>query len=84
MVRFDVVVWNGGEGCGLHSLWLVLLESAKDQFLGVDLLGQHVPPCVRYETGCLLIRNVVGYVPCLDEWEVAWSFVQAHMVQEGP
>jgi hypothetical protein len=32
---------------------------------------------------CLLIRNVVGCVPCLDEWEVAWSFTQAHMVQEG-
>jgi hypothetical protein len=28
------VVWWGR--CGLHSLWLVLLESAKDQLLGVD------------------------------------------------
>jgi hypothetical protein len=32
---------------------------------------------------CLLIRDAVGSVPCSDEWEVAWSFVQAHMVQEG-
>jgi hypothetical protein len=23
-------VWNGGEGCDLHSLWFVMLESAKD------------------------------------------------------
>jgi hypothetical protein len=23
-------VWNGGGGCDLHSLWLVMLESAKD------------------------------------------------------
>jgi hypothetical protein len=37
----------GGEGLVLHSVWQVL-ESAKDLFLGVDALGQHVPPCVRY------------------------------------
>jgi hypothetical protein len=30
MVRFDAVVWNGGEGCDLHGLWLVMLEAAKD------------------------------------------------------
>jgi hypothetical protein len=24
------------EGCDLHGLWLVLLELAKDQFIGVD------------------------------------------------
>jgi hypothetical protein len=29
-------VWNGGEGCDLHGLWLVLLESGMGQFLGVD------------------------------------------------
>jgi hypothetical protein len=32
--------------------WLVLLESAKDWFLGVDPLGQHVPPRVRYGMTC--------------------------------
>jgi hypothetical protein len=31
---------------------------------------QQVPPCVRYGTTCLLIRDVVGSVPCLDEWEI--------------
>jgi hypothetical protein len=44
----------------------------------------HVPPRDRYGMTCLLIRDVVGSVPCSDEWEVAWSFAQAHMVQEGP
>jgi hypothetical protein len=83
-VRFDAVVWNGGEGCDLHDLWLVMLKSAKHRILGVDTPGQHVPPRVWYGTTCLLIKDVVGTVPCSDEWEVAWSFAQAHMVQEGP
>jgi hypothetical protein len=29
-----------------------------------------VPPCVRYETACLLIRDVVRSVSCSDEWEI--------------
>jgi hypothetical protein len=28
-----------------------------------------VLPHVRYGTACLLIRDVVGSVPCSDEWE---------------
>jgi hypothetical protein len=59
--------------------WNVVLESGKDQFLGVDTLGQHVPPCVRYGAACLLIRST-----CSDEWGLTWDFAQAHMVQEGP
>jgi hypothetical protein len=43
-----------------------------------------VSPRVRYGTTCLLIRYVVGSVSSSDEWEVAWSFAQAYMVQEGP
>jgi hypothetical protein len=58
---------NGGEGCDLHGLWLVMLECAKDRVLGVDTLGQQVPPRVRYGTNCLLIRDAVGSVPCSDE-----------------
>jgi hypothetical protein len=65
-------------------LLLVMLKSTKDRILGVDTSGQHVPPCVRYGMAFLLIRDVVGSVPYFYEWEVAWSFVQAHMVQEGP
>jgi hypothetical protein len=36
----------------LESMWLVMLESVKDRILGVDTLGQHVPPRVRYGTAC--------------------------------
>jgi hypothetical protein len=48
-------------------MWLVMLESAKDLVIGVDTPGQQVLPCVRYRTACLLIRDVVGSVPCSDE-----------------
>jgi hypothetical protein len=33
-------------------MWIVMLESSKDQILEVDTPGQHVPPRVRYETAC--------------------------------
>jgi hypothetical protein len=46
-----------------------MLESAKNRVIGVDALGQQVPPCVRYGTACLKIRDAVGSVPCSDEWE---------------
>jgi hypothetical protein len=49
-------------------MWLVMLESAKDRILGVDPLGQHVPPRVRYGTACLLIRHTIGRVSCSVEW----------------
>jgi hypothetical protein len=42
-----------------------------------------MPLHVRYRMTCSLIRDAVGSVPCSDEWEVAWSFAQVHMVQEG-
>jgi hypothetical protein len=50
-------------------MWFVMLKSAKDRVIGVDTLGQQVPPRVRYGTACLLIRDAVGSVPCSDEWE---------------
>jgi hypothetical protein len=50
-------------------MWFVMLESCKDRVIGVDTLGQQVAPRVRYGTSCLLIRDVVGSVPCSDEWE---------------
>jgi hypothetical protein len=59
------------ERVGIYqAMWFVMLESAKDRVLFVDTLGQQVPPHVWYETTCLLIRDVVGSVPCLDEWEI--------------
>jgi hypothetical protein len=51
-------------------MWLVMLESAKDRVIRVDTLGQQVPPRVRYGMACLLIRDVVGDMPCSDEWEI--------------
>jgi hypothetical protein len=48
-------------------MWFFMLESTKDRVIGVDTLGQQVPPRVRYGTACLLIRDVVGSVPCSDE-----------------
>jgi hypothetical protein len=75
-------------------IWLVVLESAKDRILGVDIIGQLEPPYVRYGMACLLIRYVVGCVSCSVEWgwhHTLWSvfvtfFVNClnHMVQEGP
>jgi hypothetical protein len=53
----------------------VVLESAKDQILGVDTLGQHVPPHVRYETTYLLISNAIYYVCCSVEWGLTSLFV---------
>jgi hypothetical protein len=50
-------------------MWIVMLESAKDRVLGVDTLGQQVPPCVWYGTACLLIRDVVGCESCSAVWE---------------
>jgi hypothetical protein len=51
-------------------MWFVMLESAKDQVIGVDTPGQQVPPRARYGMTCLLIRDAVGSVPCSDVWEV--------------
>jgi hypothetical protein len=66
-----------------QMLWLVMLESTKDRILGVDTPGQHVSPRVQYGMSCLLIRDVVGSVPCSDEWEVAWSFSQPTWCKRG-
>jgi hypothetical protein len=70
-------------------MWFVMLKSAKDQIVGVDTTGQHVPPRVRYGTAYLLIRYAIYCVSCSVEWGwhySLWSvFVNClnHMVQEG-
>jgi hypothetical protein len=51
-------------------IWFVMLESAKDRVIGVDTLGQQVPPRVWYGMTCPLIRDAVGSVLCSDEWEI--------------
>jgi hypothetical protein len=48
-------------------MWIVMLEYAKDRVLGVDTPGQQVSSRVQYGTTCLLIRDDMGSVPCLDE-----------------
>jgi hypothetical protein len=62
----------------------VVLKSAKNQFLGVDTSGQHVPLCVQYETTCLLIRNAIGYVSYSVEWGCASFFVSYFMKMPEP
>jgi hypothetical protein len=102
VMRIDAVVWARLEWWRqLDSIkdwirqvmWSVMLKSIKDWILGVDTLGQHVPPHVRYGMSCLLIRYVIGCVSCSVEWgwpHTLWSyfvtcFVKClnHMVQEG-
>jgi hypothetical protein len=51
-------------------MWFVMLKSAKDRVIGVHISGQQVSPRVRYGMACLLIRDVVGSVPCSDEWKI--------------
>jgi hypothetical protein len=98
LVRIDAVVWARLEWWGRfwfrQVMWLVMLESAENWILGVDPLGQHVPPRVQYGTTCLLIRYATGSVSCSVEWgwlPSVWPvFVTFflnylnHMVQKGP
>jgi hypothetical protein len=59
------------EMVGIHQvMWFVMLEFAKDRVVRVDTPGQQVLPRVWYGMACLLIRDVVGSVPCSDEWEI--------------
>jgi hypothetical protein len=58
MPRFE----QGQDTLGKVATFMVggrfLLESANDLFVGVDPLGQDVPPRVRYGMACLLIRDL--------------------------
>jgi hypothetical protein len=58
MPRFE----QGQDTVGKVATFMVcgwfFLDSARDRFLGVDPLGQHVPPRVWYGTTCLLIREL--------------------------
>jgi hypothetical protein len=72
-VRFDAVVsarFGMVETVGVRQVMpFVMLKSATHRVIGVDTPGQQETPRVRYGTACLLIRDVVGSVPCSDEWE---------------
>jgi hypothetical protein len=72
--------WNGGDGWIPSGDVDSMLKSSKDWVLGVDTLGQHMPPRVRYGMTCLLIRDVVRSVPCSVEWEIG---VVTHLGSHG-
>jgi hypothetical protein len=44
--------WNSEDGWNPSGDVDCHLESAKDRIVGVDTLGQHVPPRVWYGTTC--------------------------------
>jgi hypothetical protein len=73
VVRFDVVVsarFGMVETVGVRQVMsFVMLKSATHRVIGVDTPGQQETPRVRYGIACLLITDIVGSVPCLDEWE---------------
>jgi hypothetical protein len=83
------------EMVGIHQLmWFIMLESAKDRVIGVDTLGQQVPPHAQYGTACLLIRCAIGCVSCSVEWGWLLSLGSVfvtfcvnclnHTMQKGP
>jgi hypothetical protein len=49
-------------------MWFGMLQSTNDRILGVDTLGQHVLPRVRYKMASLLIMYAIGCVSCPVEW----------------
>jgi hypothetical protein len=53
-------------------MWLVLFESVKDRFLGVDPPKQLVSPRVQYGITYLLIRDAIGSV----SYSAAWGRAQ--------
>jgi hypothetical protein len=64
-------------------MWLVLLESAKDRFLGVDTPKQPMDPHVRYGMTCLLIRNTMGSVSCWVVWKGYQDYMRAARCKRG-
>jgi hypothetical protein len=64
-------------------MWLVLLRSVKNRFLGVNHLGQHMPPRVRYRTIYLLIRIALESVSCSVVWRRVHGVLKNRVVQEG-
>jgi hypothetical protein len=64
-------------------MWLVMLKSAKDRFLGVEPPEQSVLPRVRYCTTCLLIRDVMGRVSCSVVRKGYRDYPRARMCKRG-
>jgi ABC-type dipeptide/oligopeptide/nickel transport system permease subunit len=72
MVTFDAVVRariGMVDTVGIRQLMgFVMLKSTKDRVLGVDTLGQDVPPRVLYGRACLLIMATIGRKSCSVVW----------------
>jgi hypothetical protein len=89
--RCDLTVWGSmlwfeqwlERWIWLIPSWHVVLEYAKNRILGVDNPGQNVPPRVWYGAACLLNRNTIGSVSCLEEWELLWWFAQLTWCKRG-
>jgi hypothetical protein len=72
MVRFDAVVRariGMMETVRIRQvMWFVMLKSAKDRVLGVDISRQQVSPRVQYKMTCLLISVAICCESCLVVW----------------
>jgi hypothetical protein len=69
------------ETVGIHQvMWFVMLKSTKNRVIGVDTIGQQVPPHIRYGMACPLIRDAVESVSCSNEWEIG---VVTHLGSHG-
>jgi hypothetical protein len=84
MVRFNAVVqarFGIVEMDGIRQvMWFVMLESTKDRVIGVETLGQQMPPRVWYGTAFLLIMDAVESVLYSDEWKIG---VVTHLGSHG-
>jgi hypothetical protein len=63
-----------------------LIELAKDRFLGVDPLGQHMPPCVQYGMASLLIRELwvcVLFESNQEGYSYTWDSLGASGARDG-
>jgi hypothetical protein len=67
-VRIDAMVWAWVQMVEMvgfcQMMWFVMLEPAKDWIMGVDTLGQHVPPRVWYGTAWWLISKALVSLSC--------------------
>jgi hypothetical protein len=64
-------------------MWFVMLESAKDQVLGVDIAGQQVLPCVWYGMTSLLIMDDVGCESCSVVWGKTQNMIRSTRCKRG-
>jgi hypothetical protein len=58
------MVWNGGTVGIYQEMWFVMLKYDKDEIVGVDTPGWHVPPRIQYGMDCWLIRKALVSLSC--------------------